>query len=106
MKPSPLKPSSRHDHVYAIVRYDDDCADTSIDLRVRVVKVVADPQFADAEVRRLNELNRDKGCRYFATVTRMEKEPISAVSAASSSSTKPDCEPRSTTPVPVRQAAG
>ncbi len=79
MNPSPLKPSPRHDHVYAVVRYDQDCEDAPMDLRVRVVKVVADPQFADREVARLNELNGEKGCYYFASVTRIEKESVIAV---------------------------
>ena len=69
-----LKPSPRFDHVYAIVRYDaflDEGA--PINIRVTVKKVVLDLHAAEAEVRRLNELNGGKGAHYFMQVTRIEK---------------------------------
>ena len=82
MKPQLLKPSPRHDHVYAILRYEADAGEAvPIDLRITIKKIVTDPHFADQEVKRLNELNHDKGSYYFVQVTRMEKTPIISVSA-------------------------
>lgn len=76
MKTSLLKPSPRHEHVYAVVRFDADADPaTPIDLRVTVKKVVRDPRFADSEAKRLNALNGDKGSYYFVQVTRLEHEP-------------------------------
>ncbi|MEX0701337.1 MAG: hypothetical protein WD069_04515 [Planctomycetales bacterium] len=92
IKPAPLKPSARHDHVFAIVRFESDAGeDVPIDVRVSVTKIVTDPAVADAEVHRLNELNHGKGSYYFSQVTRIEKsvaearplaEPESASAAA------------------------
>jgi hypothetical protein len=80
MKPQLLKPSPHHDHVYAILRYEMDAGEAvPIDLRVTVKKIVTDPHFADQEVRRLNDLNKDKGSYYFVQVTRMEKTPVFSV---------------------------
>lgn len=73
----PLKPSPRHEHVYAIVRYESTLETSApIEFRVTVKKIVRDPKYAEAEVRRLNELNRDKGCVYFAQITRLENVPV------------------------------
>ncbi len=72
-----LKPSRRHDHAYAIVRFDATAGDgVPLELRITVTKVVHDGNHADAEVRRLNELNRDKGACYFAQITRLERTPV------------------------------
>jgi hypothetical protein len=72
-----LKPNKRHAHVYAILRYEADAAENGpIDLRVTVKKIVVDPQHAESEVKRLNELNKDKGSYYFYQVTRFEEAPI------------------------------
>jgi len=72
-----LKPSKKYQHIYAILRYETDAGENvPIDLRVTVKKVVVDPQFADQEVKRLNELNKDKGCHYFVQITRFEDVPI------------------------------
>jgi hypothetical protein len=49
-----------------------------IDLRITVKKVVVDPQHAEAEVKRLNELNKDKGSYYFYQVTRFEDALVEA----------------------------
>lgn len=77
-----LKPSPRHNPVYAILRYEADASETvPIDIRVTVKKIVTDPHFADQEVKRLNELNKDKGSYYFMQVTRMEKTQITSVLA-------------------------
>ncbi len=64
----------RFDHVYAIVRFETDAASSvPIELRITVKKIVLDPNVAEAEVQRLNELNQGKGSYYFTQVTRMEK---------------------------------
>ena len=72
-----LKPSKRYQHIYAIVRYEADAdPDVPIEFRITVKKVVVDPRHADAEVRQLNDLNRDKNSYYFSQVTRLEDVPI------------------------------
>jgi hypothetical protein len=76
MEQEPLKPNPRQDHAYAIVRYETS-RDENVppELRITVKKVVFDGTVAEAEVRRLNDLNRDKGCFYFSQVTRVERVP-------------------------------
>jgi hypothetical protein len=60
-------------HLYAIVRVELDAGDeTPWEHRITVKEIVADADQADAEVRRLNELNRDKKCYYFSTITRLK----------------------------------
>jgi len=75
-----MKTNPRFDHVYAILRYETDAGENvPINVRVTVKKIVLDPHVADAEVRRLNDLNQGTGCVYFAQVTRIEKgvlEPV------------------------------
>ena len=69
-----MKPSPRFDHVYAIVRYEADAGENCPpNLRVTVKEIVLDLQVAEAEVRRLNDLNQDKGSIYFFQVTRIRK---------------------------------
>jgi hypothetical protein len=82
MNPPLLKPSARYDHVYAIVRYDTTASDTPPEVRFTVKKIVTDPGVAEQEVKRLNELNKDKGCYYFSQVTRMEKSQVEFQEAA------------------------
>lgn len=73
---SELKPSKKYQHIYAILRYESDAGpETPIDFRVTVKKVVVDPHYADKEVKRLNDLNREKGAYYFCQVTRFEEAP-------------------------------
>lgn len=64
-------------HAYAIVRFDTfgegPVSVDKIDRRITVKKIVFDPDYAEAECRRLNELNRDKGTHYFWHVTRIEQ---------------------------------
>jgi len=63
--------------MYAIIRYETDAdMNVPIDLRITVKKVVVDPQYAEEEVKRLNELNKDKGSYYFCQVTRFEDTPV------------------------------
>lgn len=61
-------------HLYAIVRVDglDAAADGPWESRITVKEVVLDADHAAAEVRRLNDLNRDKDCYYFWTITRLK----------------------------------
>lgn len=67
------KPSKKYQHIYAIMRYETDADEkVPIDLRVTVKKVVVDAHYAESEVKRLNELNKDKGCYYFYQLTRFE----------------------------------
>jgi len=58
--------------VYAILRYDEfqDSA-TAIENRVSVTRVVHDEATARTEVKRLNDLNAEKGCKYFWQATRL-----------------------------------
>ena len=56
--------------VYAILRYDEFQNSTvPIENRISVTRVVHDEATANAEVRRLNDLNSEKGCRYFWQTT-------------------------------------
>ena len=72
-----MKHNRKHQHIYAILRYETDSDEaTPIDLRVTVKKVVTDPRHAEAEVKRLNELNSGKGSHYFCQVTRFEDIPV------------------------------
>jgi len=74
-----LKAGKKYRHVFAILRYETGSEQgVPIDLRVTVKKVVLDPDRADEEVRRLNELNGDKGAYYFCQVTRFEDAPVEA----------------------------
>jgi hypothetical protein len=68
-----MKPNKKYQHVYAIIRYETDADETTpIHLRITVKKIVVDPHYADAEVKRLNDLKRDKGSYYFTQITRFE----------------------------------
>ena len=64
-------PHSKHTHVHAVVRYDFDLEEP--ENRIAIPKVFESAEQARAEVDRLNELNADKKCRYFAVVTRLVK---------------------------------
>jgi hypothetical protein len=75
--PGGMKPSNKYTHIYAIIRYETDAdKDAPIDLRITVKKVVVDPHYAETEVKRLNDLNKDKGSYYFCQVTRFEDAPV------------------------------
>ncbi len=72
-----MKPNQKYQHMYAIIRYETDAdMNAAIDLRITVKKVVVDPHYAEQEVKRLNELNKDKGSYYFCQVTRFEDTPV------------------------------
>lgn len=60
----------KNDPAFAIVRIDSDLQ--SDEDRFTVTRVVWDQAFAESEVARLNELNRDKGAHYFWQSTRAQ----------------------------------
>ena len=75
--PREMKPNKKHQHIYAIIRYETDAdSNAPIDLRITVKKVVVDAHYAEEEVKRLNDLNQDKGSYYFYQVTRFEDVPV------------------------------
>lgn len=103
MNSTPLTPSPHHDHVYAIVRCDRfHAADVAFEQLITIKKVVRDPEFAAAEVRRLNELNGPKDSIYFMQVTRLEREtamvpqpcPIDDAASMASASEERHVEPQ------------
>jgi hypothetical protein len=61
---------------YAIVRVDGDGADD--EARFTITRVVWEQAFAESEVRRLSEINADKGCRYFWQYTRVDRRTAPA----------------------------
>jgi Domain of unknown function (DUF6429) len=56
-------------HVYAIIRFDGFSQNPELSFTVK--EVVATPEIAESEVKRLNELNADKDCTYFWQTTRL-----------------------------------
>ena len=76
-KPEPAaKAASPTDHVYAIIRIDSFLGDDiPLEHKVTVKKIMRDADEAEREVERLNRLQKDGGVRYFAQITRIEKEP-------------------------------
>ncbi len=68
-------PNLKYDHVFAIVRVDSFYKiEVSPETAITVQKVVWDQETAEAEAARLNDLNKDKGCMYFWTITRLERK--------------------------------
>jgi hypothetical protein len=65
------KPHSRHEHVYALVRFDLPVNQTTPENSVAVVKVLCSRELAQQELVRLNERNGDKGCRYVSYTSRL-----------------------------------
>jgi hypothetical protein len=57
---------------YAIVRVDLNAGEEEDPFTVR--RVVWSEELAEAEVRRLEELNADKGCRYLWQYTRVDRK--------------------------------
>lgn len=69
------QPNSKYDHVYAIVRVDAfDDANTPVEALCTVTKIVWTEEAAVTEVARLNQLNNDKGSRYFFQLSRLERK--------------------------------
>lgn len=60
----------KNDPAFAILRVDSDIDDDAS--RFTVTRVVWDQAFAESEVARLNDLNSDKGARYFWQATRAQ----------------------------------
>jgi hypothetical protein len=63
------KPHSRYEHVYAIVRADLPLDQGVPENSISVVKVMCSRQMADQEAVRLNDVNKEKACRYFVNTT-------------------------------------
>ena len=60
-------------HVYAIIRIDP--SDYPHPLAgITVKKIVWNAKRAESEVRRLNEVNSQKSCRYYVQLTRLEPD--------------------------------
>jgi hypothetical protein len=59
----------KRDQVWAVVRFDEGVADPYSAFTVK--EVLRSEDSAEAEVKRLNQLNSEKGCRYWATPTRL-----------------------------------
>ena len=69
-----LSRNLKYEHVFAIVRVDSfHHHDATAEDTITVKKIVLSRQLAEEEVARLNALNRDKGCRYFWQITRLER---------------------------------
>jgi hypothetical protein len=65
------KDPKRREQAFAVLRVDDFLNAECLEHRVSVKEVVRSLQIAEREVTRLNELNRNKGCRYFWQSTRL-----------------------------------
>ena len=69
------RPNSKYDHVYAIVRVDTfHELEIPVESAITVKKVVWTQEVAEAEVIRLNRLNKEKGAVYFWQITRLERK--------------------------------
>jgi hypothetical protein len=69
-----MKPNRRYDHAWAVVRlYPLSEKELSPD-RVVVVRVFWSRDRAEKEAQRMNQINADKDCLYFSTMTRVERE--------------------------------
>jgi hypothetical protein len=66
------KPHSKYEHVFAVVRIDEDLAQGGSDNANYITKVLRNQEDAEREVERLNHLNQSKGFRYFWQLTRIE----------------------------------
>lgn len=74
-----MKPNRKYAHLYAVVRYATEADElTPIDMRFSIIKVVADPHYANQEAARLGGLNEGKGYHYFVQIARFEDVPIVA----------------------------
>jgi hypothetical protein len=69
-----FSPNRRYDHVFAIIRVDRfDQSGGWTDQAITITKAVWSREAAEAEVVRLNHLNKDKGAVYFWRITRLER---------------------------------
>jgi len=72
VKGAPGTLHSKYEHVYPIVRIDtpfDLCGDPAN--QITVVKVLISQIAAETEVLRLNQINAEKGCKYFYSISRL-----------------------------------
>ena len=69
------KPHSVMDHVHVIIREETEpiFRNGPAEDYIAVTKIWRSEDKAEAEVVRLNEINRDKNCRYFSLLGRLEK---------------------------------
>jgi hypothetical protein len=68
-----MKPNSRFDHAFVILRID--CfqgSETPLEDKVTVTKILFDGDAAEKEVERLNSLHPDSRVRYFSQLARLE----------------------------------
>jgi len=64
--------SQTREPVFAILRYDEFQGEgAGPEVSVTVKCILRDQEYAEAEVVRLNALNRDKNCRYWLQQTRL-----------------------------------
>jgi hypothetical protein len=68
----------QQEHVYAVIRWDKDYSGTDPDLLITVKEIVRTQDLAEAEVVRLNALNKHKGVHYWWQTTRLYPEDSSA----------------------------
>src|SRR5688572_27372073 len=67
-----FSPNRRYDHVFAIIRVDRfDHSGEWTEGAITITKAVWSRETAEAEVIRLNHLNKDKGAVYFWRITRL-----------------------------------
>jgi len=76
-----MKPNKQYDHVFVILRLDDfQGSAVPVQERISVTKIFWDGEAAAREVARLNELQGNRGVRYFSQVGRLERKEIASVS--------------------------
>jgi len=68
------KPHSRYQHVFVILRADAYDEGDHVSEHVTVKKVVTTERRAEGEVKRLNDLNAEKGCRYYFEIAQLDTE--------------------------------
>jgi hypothetical protein len=65
------KPHSQFRHVYPVVRIDLPLDQETPESSIAVVKVFTSQEAAQLESTRLNELNKDKACKYISCISRL-----------------------------------
>jgi len=59
-------------HAFAVVRVDKDMPENSaLENKIAIKEIVPTQEIAESEVKRLNQLNKDKRCIYFWQTTRI-----------------------------------
>jgi len=64
------KSNSRFEHVFAVVRIDFPVDQNMPENSIAIVKVFGSEDLANAEILRLNKVNKNKGCKYVSYITR------------------------------------